>query len=175
MQKSVRWLCNILSVASTDKVGVFYSDNAKVSNEPETAPPTASQAEAPPASTVAPTNQDSELRHKEEPAAVPAEAPTQAEEEPGTMELEVIIPDGVKPGDVFEVEFDGKMVEEFRDKFAENYDKAKVLEQAKVQGAKRARATVSKEQAVAAKQLFQDQLQEHYKAAEAQFFLVELE
>eukprot|EP00439_Symbiodinium_sp_Y106_P041853 s1565_g5.t1 len=27
------------------------------------------------------------------------------------MELEVIIPDGVKPGDVFEVEFDGKMVE----------------------------------------------------------------
>ena len=29
MQKSVRWLCNILSVASTDKVGVFYSDNAK--------------------------------------------------------------------------------------------------------------------------------------------------
>ena len=44
--------------------------------------------------------------------------------------------------------------QEFRDKFAENYDKAKALEQAKVQGAKRARATVSKEQAVAAKQLF---------------------
>ena len=60
--------------------------------------------------------------------------------------------------------------QEFRDKFAENYDKAKALEQAKVQGAKRAHATVSKEQTVAAKQLFQDQLQEHYKAAEAQFF-----
>ncbi|OLP76723.1 hypothetical protein AK812_SmicGene43302 [Symbiodinium microadriaticum] len=60
--------------------------------------------------------------------------------------------------------------QEFRDKFAENYDKAKALEQAKVQGAKRAHATVSKEQALAAKQLFQDQLQEHYKAAEAQFF-----
>lgn len=72
----------------------------EVSNEPETAP-TAAQAVAPPASTVAPTN--------EEPAAVPAEAPR--EEEPATMELEVIIPDGVKPGDVFEVEFDGKMVE----------------------------------------------------------------
>ena len=28
--------------------------------------------------------------------------------------------------------------QEFRDKFAENYDKAKALEQAKVQGAKRA-------------------------------------
>ena len=64
--------------------------------------------------------------------------------------------------------------QEFRDKFAANYDKAKALEQAKVQGAKRACATVSKEQAVAAKQLFQDQLQEHYKRRHPEALLATL-
>ncbi|CAE7304608.1 unnamed protein product [Symbiodinium natans] len=30
---------------------------------------------------------------------------------PETVEIEVIVPDGVQPGDVFEVEYDGKMLE----------------------------------------------------------------
>ncbi|OLQ01363.1 COP9 signalosome complex subunit 4 [Symbiodinium microadriaticum] len=55
---------------------------------------------------------------------------------------------------------------EFRDKFAENYDKAKALEQAKVQGAKRARATVSKERLIRGSEVqkFEDSLLPHQKA-----------
>ncbi|CAE6956864.1 unnamed protein product [Symbiodinium sp. CCMP2592] len=78
------------------------------------------QVSAPPAETVATTPEVSNepvtapaTAQAEEPAAeVPREAASaQAEEEPATMKLEVIIPDGVKPGDVFEVKFDGKMVQ----------------------------------------------------------------